>query len=83
MPITPLQEARALAAEMHWPGVRQLWIAIRRKGIDVTKWQVEAQGGEPDLPPPTPPAKPQGEPLAEDIDERWLLDLADLKNQKV
>ena len=80
MPITPLQEARALATEMHW----QLWIDMRRKGIDVTKEQVDTlvtSRGEKQIFAPLQRA--EGKSLVEDIHFRWHMDLADLKNQKV
>ena len=69
---------------MHWPGVRQLWIAIHRKDIDVTKKQVEElvkTRGEKQVFGSL--QKAEGKSLAEDVDARWQMDLADLKNQKV
>ena len=84
MPATPLQEATALATRQHWPGLRQLWLAVRREDIAVTKKQVQeliAYRGEKQSFGPTPRA--EGKSLAEDIDMRWQMDLADLLNQKV
>ena len=84
MPTTPLQEATALATRLHWPGLRQLWIAIRHEDIDVTKKQVAeliASRGEKQIFGPQPRAL--GKSLAEDIDTRWQMDLGDMKNQKV
>ena len=80
MPPTPRQEATALAEQLHWPGLRQLWIAIRRKNIDVTKRQVKElvrSRGEKQIFGPLQRA--EGKSLAEDIDTRWQMDLADLK----
>ena len=73
-----------MATEMHWPGIRQLWIAVRRQGIDVTKKQVEElvkTRGEKQIFAPLQRA--EGKSLAEGVDVRWQMDLADLKNQKV
>ena len=69
---------------MHWPGVRQLWIAIRRKDIDVTKKQVEElvkTRGEKQVFGSL--QKAEGKSLAKDVDVRWQMDLADLKNQNM
>ena len=69
---------------LHWPGLRQLWIAIRREGIAVTKKQVEellASRGEKQVFGPQPRAL--GKSLAEDVGTRWQMDLGDMKNQKV
>ena len=77
---TPLQQAKALAVEMQWPGARQLWMAIRRKGLDVTKKVVEelvkARGEKQIF---AAPPKAQGKSFAEDVDVRWQMDLADRK----
>ena len=68
-PPPPLLLAKALAQQLHWPGVRQLWIATQRKGINVTKKQVEElvkTRGEKQIFGHLPKAERKS--LAEDVD---------------
>ena len=82
MPTTPLQQARQVSEELGSPGVEPLWIAVRRRGIKVTKEQVKqivATRGEKQIFQPVQPSK--GKSVAEDVDTRYQMDLADLRNQ--
>ena len=82
MPITPLQRARQVSEELGSPGVDALWLEVRKRGIGVTRKQVQelvATRGEKQIFQPLQPAK--GKSVALDVDTTFQMDLADLRNQ--
>ncbi len=80
----PLRPLRQLSNELGNPGVGGLWLAAQRKGLNVTKKEVEAfvkRKGEKQIFQAVQPAK--GKSVAESQDARWQMDLVVFVNQPV
>ncbi len=80
----PLRPLRELSDELGDPGVAPLWLAAKRKGLNVTKKQVEAfvkQKGEKQIFQAVQPAK--GKTVSESLDARWMMDLIVFYKQPV
>jgi transposase InsO family protein len=80
----PLRPLRQLSNELGHPGVAGLWLAAQRKGLAVSKKQVEAfvrQKGEKQIFQAVQPAR--GKSVAESLDARWQMDLIVYVNQPV
>jgi hypothetical protein len=80
----PLLPLRELSDELGDPGIGPLWLAAKRKGLNVTKKQVEAfvkRKGEKQICQAVQPAK--GKTVSESLDARWMMDLIVFYNQPV
>ena len=74
-----MAELQALSDELGNPGVEGLFIAARRRGLDVTKAEVRrivASDGAKQVFAPV--QRSQGRSVAESINARWQMDLIDL-----
>ena len=72
-----MEELRRLDRELFNPGVEKLYIAARRRGIEVTKQQVtEFAGTRRAIEPLRLPQKFEGKSAAEGPNARWQLDTA-------
>ncbi len=73
----PAQRLRELSDELGNPGIGPLWLAVKRRAIDLTKKQVEAfvkRKGEKQIFQAVQPAK--GKTVSESLNARWMADLA-------
>jgi hypothetical protein len=73
-----------LSSDLGHPGVAPLWLAAKRKGLNVTKKQVEAYvkaKGSKQIFQAVQPAR--GKSVAESLDSRWMMDLIQFTNQPV
>ncbi len=80
----PLRPLRELSDELGDPGIGPLWLAAKRKGLNVTKKQGEAfvkQKGEKQIVQAVQPAK--GKTVSESLDARWMMDLIVFYKQPV
>ena len=79
--MTDIDKLQTLAADLGQPGVDKLYIAAKRRGINVTKKQVAAalsRIGERQIFRPIQPSK--GKSASEGVDVRFQMDLIDLHN---
>jgi hypothetical protein len=79
-----LRLLEALSDELGNPGIGPLWLATKRKAINVTKKQVEAfvkRQGEKQIFQAVQPAK--GKTVSESQDARWMMDLVVFYKQPV
>ncbi len=79
-----MAELRQLSSELGNPGVTPLWLAVQRKGLNVTKKQVESfvrQKGEKQIFQAVQPSK--GKSVSESLDARWQMDLIVFTGQAV
>jgi hypothetical protein len=80
----PLLSLRELSEELGNPGIAPLWLAVKRKGVNVSKKQVEAfvkQKGEKQIFQAVQPAK--GKTVSESLNARWMMDLIVFYKQPV
>ncbi len=80
----PPQRLQELSDELGNPGIGPLWLAVKRRAINLTKKQVEAfvkRKGEKQIFQAVQPAK--GKTVSESLDARWMADLAIFNNQPV
>lgn len=71
---------RALADELGQPGANALWVAARRRNINVTRAQVDALvKGRDEKQVLGAPQRAAGKTVSED-DNRWMMDLIDTVN---
>ncbi len=73
-----------LSNDLGHPGVAPLWLAAKRKGLNLTKKQVEAYvkaKGAKQIFQAVQPAR--GKSVAESLDSRWMMDLIQFTNQPV
>jgi transposase InsO family protein len=80
----PLLTLQELSDELGSPGIGPLWLAVKRKGVNVSKKQVEAfvkQKGEKQIFQAVQPAK--GKTVSESLNARWMMDLIVFYKQPV
>ena len=80
----PLLSLRELSEALGNPGIAPLWLAAKRKGVNVSKKQVEAfvkQKGEKQIFQAVQPAK--GKTVSESLNARWMMDLIVFYKQPV
>ena len=80
----PLLSLQELSDELGNPGIGPLWLAVKRKGVGVSKKQVEAfvkRKGEKQIFQAVQPAK--GKTVSESLNARWMMDLIVFYNQPV
>ena len=79
-----LQSLQELSDELGNPGIGPLWLAAKRKALNVSKKQVEAfvkRKGEKQIFQAVQPAK--GKTVSESLDARWMMDLIVFYKQPV
>ena len=73
----------ALNDELGFPGARKLYLAAKKRGLNVTQQQAkqvtERNVGSHVVAPLQPS---RGKTAAENLDARWQMDLADVKNDQ-
>ncbi len=73
-----------LSSDLGHPGVQPLWLAVKKKGLPLTKNEVETyvkQKGSKQIFQAVQPAK--GKTVSESLDARWMMDLIVFVNQPV
>ncbi len=73
-----------LSSDLGHPGVQPLWLAVKKKGLALTKKEVETyvkQKGSKQIFQAVQPAK--GKTVSESLDARWMMDLVVFVNQPV
>ncbi len=73
-----------LSSLLGHPGIAPLWLAVKKRGLAITRKQVESyvkKKGEKQVFHPVPPAK--GKTVSESLDARWMMDLIQFNNKPV
>jgi hypothetical protein len=84
MPVLESQLLARLSNDLGHPGVAPLWLAVQKKGLKLTRKQVEnyvKQKGSKQIFQAVQPAK--GKTVSEALDARWMMDLIVFENQPV
>jgi len=79
-----LQLLQELSDDLGNPGIGSLWLAAKRKALNVSKKQVEAfvkRKGEKQIFQAVQPAR--GKTVSESLDARWMMDLIVFYKQPV
>ena len=75
-----MNQLLALSEELGHPGGQGLWLAAKRRGIDVQKKHVESWvANRREKQVLAPPQRAAGKTISED-DNRWMMDLVDVSN---
>jgi hypothetical protein len=77
-------ELEQLSSQLGHPGFAPLWLAVKKRGLDITRKQVEGyvkQKGAKQIFQAVQPAK--GATVSEALDARWMMDLIQFTNQPV
>ncbi len=73
-----------LSSDLGHPGIQPLWLAVKKKGLTITKKEVETYvkaKGSKQIFQAVQPAR--GKTVAESLDSRWMMDLIVFVNQPV
>ncbi len=77
-------ELEELSRTLGHPGIAPLWLAVKKRGLAITRKQVESyvkKKGEKQVFQAAQPAK--GKTVSESLDSRWMMDLIQFNNKPV